>query len=238
MTDLPRAVRALWGLDDPAGRRGPKRSLSVQAIGAAAVEIADADGLAAVSMASVAERLGTTAMALYRYVDSRQELEAVMADVAIGPPPRPNPRRGWRRDIEDWARAEASQLGSHPWTLELRTGAPPVSPNLLGWTDAGMQIMLRSGLAEQAAASALLVVDGFVRSHLLIGLQFADPEASRPGPTSCARSWTPTRCPAWPRCWRRMRSTTSRTTPDDPLGAEFEFGLALVLDGIEALAAR
>src|ERR1700712_2930367 len=98
MTDLPRAVRALWGLDDPAGRRGPKRSLSVQAIGAAAVEIADAHGLAAVSMASVAQRLGTTAMSLYRYVSSRQELEVVMVDLALGPPPGLHRRRSWRHE--------------------------------------------------------------------------------------------------------------------------------------------
>ena len=58
VTDLPRAVRALWGLDDGAGRRGPKRTLSVLAIGEAAVRIADADGLAAVSMASVAKAWG------------------------------------------------------------------------------------------------------------------------------------------------------------------------------------
>ena len=102
LPDLPRAVRALWGLDDPAGRRGPKRSLSVQAIGAAAVEIADADGLAAVSMASVAQRLGTTAMSLYRYVSSRQELEVVMVDLALGAPPALNPRRSWRHELEDW----------------------------------------------------------------------------------------------------------------------------------------
>ena len=237
MTDLPRAIAALWGIEE-SGRRGPKRTLSVAAIGAAAVAIADADGLAAVSMASVAKELGTTAMALYRYVDSRQELEAVMAEVAIGPAPTPNPRRSWRRDLEDWARAEASQLGSHPWTLELRTGIPPVSPQLLGWTDAGMQIMLRSGLAEQPAASALLVVDGFVRSHLLLGLQFADPEASRHWADQLRQVVDADTMPGLAQVLAAEALEDEPDDPEDPLGAEFEFGLALVLDGIAALAAR
>src|SRR3954467_10666095 len=94
VTDLPHAVRALWGLDDAAGRRGPKRSLSVQAIGAAAVEIADADGLAAVSMASVAQRLGTTAMALYRHVSPRAR--GGWARPRGRPPATPRRGRSWR----------------------------------------------------------------------------------------------------------------------------------------------
>ena len=238
VTELPRAVRALWGLDDGAGRRGPKRTLSVLAIGEAAVRIADADGLAAVSMASVAKELGTTAMSLYRYVDSRQELEMVMADVAIGPPPTPNARRSWRRGLEDWARAEATQLGSHQWTLELRTGSPPVSPNLLAWSDAGMQVTLRSGLTEQQAASALLVVDGFVRSQLLLALQFADPEASRHWADQLRQVVD---ADVMPGLAQVLEANALEDEPDDadaPLGAEFEFGLALVLDGIAALAAR
>jgi AcrR family transcriptional regulator len=237
MTDLPRAIAALWGLEE-SGRRGPKRTLSVPAIGAVAVRIADAEGLGAVSMASVAKELGTTAMALYRYVDSRQELEMVMADVAMGAPPAPNPRRPWRRELEDWARAEARQLGGHPWTLELRTGSPPVSPNLLAWTDAGMQVILRSGLGEQPAASALLVVDGFVRSQVLLGLQFADAEASRHWADQLRLVVDPESLPGLARVLAANALDDADEEPGAPLGAEFEFGLGLVLDGIELLAAR
>ena len=241
MTDLPRAVRALWGLDDAAGRRGPKRSLSVQAIGAAAVEIADADGLAAVSMASVAERLGTTAMSLYRYVDSRQELEVVMIDIALGPPPELHPRRSWRREMEDWARAEVLQLAAHPWALEVRPGSPQVTPNLLAWTDTGMQIMLRTGLVEQAAASALLLVDGFARQHVTLGLQFADLEATAGWADQLRELVDPA---AMPGLSRVLAAGALDDAAEAASGAgsfpgdEFEFGLALLLDGIEALAAR
>src|SRR6188472_411583 len=119
MTALPRAIAALWGLDEE-GRRGPKRTLSVAGIGEAAVRIADAEGLAAVSMASVAKELGTTAMALYRYVDSRQELEAVMVDVAIGPPPDFGSSPDWTKRLFNWAWEEARQLAAHSWALEVR----------------------------------------------------------------------------------------------------------------------
>jgi AcrR family transcriptional regulator len=240
MTDLPRAVRALWGLDDPAGRRGPKRSLSVQAIGAAAVEIADADGLAAVSMASVAQRLGTTAMSLYRYVASRQELEVVMVDLALGPAPELHPRRSWRHELEDWARADAQQLAAHPWALDVRPGSPQVTPNLLAWTDAGMQIMLRTGLPEQPAASALLLVDGFARQHVLMALQFADLEASAGWADQLRELVDPAAMPGLSQVLAAGAFDNGEPAGDPGSfpGDEFEFGLALVLDGIEALASR
>jgi AcrR family transcriptional regulator len=234
--DLPRAVRALWGLDQPAGRRGPKRSLSVHAIGTAAVEIADAEGLSAVSMASVAQRLGTTAMSLYRYVESRQELEVVMVDLALGPPPERRPRRSWRHELEDWARADARQLAAHPWTLSVRPGAPQVTPNLLAWTDVGMQIVLRSGLAEQPAASALLLVDGFARQHVLMALQFADLVATAGWADQLRELVDPLAMPGLSQVLAAGAFDSGQ--PGDFPGDEFEFGLALLLDGIEGLAAR
>ncbi len=238
---LPRAVRALWGMDDAAGRRGPKRSLSVQAIGAAAVEIADAEGLAAVSMASVAQRLGTTAMSLYRYVDSRLELEVVMVDLALGSPPGLNPRRSWRHELEAWARADARQLMAHPWVLDVRPGSPQVTPNLIAWTDTGMQVMLRSGLAEQPAASALLLVDGFARQHVLMALQFADLEATAGWADRLRELVDPVAMPGLGRVLASGaldEAAEAASGEGDFPGDEFEFGLALVLDGIEALAAR
>ena len=71
--DLPRVLQLLWGLDAP-GRRGPKPALSLHQIGAAAVRIADAEGLGAVSMSRVAGELGYTTMSLYRYVESKDDL--------------------------------------------------------------------------------------------------------------------------------------------------------------------
>ena len=59
---------------------------SIEEIGAAANAIADRQGLGAVSMKCVAEAVGFTTMSLYRYVDSKEELQAVMLDVAYGPP--------------------------------------------------------------------------------------------------------------------------------------------------------
>ena len=74
---LPPGLDLLWGRREP-GRRGPKPGLSVDGIVAAAVRLADAEGLEAVSMARVAKELGFTTMSLYRYVTSKDELLQLM----------------------------------------------------------------------------------------------------------------------------------------------------------------
>ena len=84
--ELPRAVALAWGVAaNP--QRGPKREMSIERIVDAAIEIADAGGLAAVSMASVASALGYTPMSLYRYVTSKDDLLVLMQETGVGVPP-------------------------------------------------------------------------------------------------------------------------------------------------------
>src|SRR5678815_4834533 len=77
--DRRRSIALLWGVPG-AGRRGPKPSRSVEEVVSAAVALADAEGLAALSMRRVAETLGLSPMALYTYVPSKAELVDLMVD--------------------------------------------------------------------------------------------------------------------------------------------------------------
>ena len=113
-TGLPASVETAWGLRERPSK-GPKPGLSLDRIVAAAVKVAAAEGLAAVSMGRVAGELGASAMSLYRYVASKDELLALMVDAAVGPPP-PASQPG-----EDW-RARPVALG-----LVLLPGAGPAS---------------------------------------------------------------------------------------------------------------
>lgn len=231
--EVPRAIRALWGGAE-APRRGPKPAMSVRSIAAAAVEIADADGLGAVSMAAVAKRLGFTTMSLYRYVDTKDDLHLVMADEALGPPPPAHPRRGWRSQLSDWAHAELLALGRHPWVVELRPGGPPLGPHTLAWMEAGLRAFDRTPMTAQQAASSLLTVDGYVRNAVALSQQFSD--------TAAAASWSARlRTLIDPEEMPSLAAALDEGAFDDgepPTafpGDEFEFGLGLVLDGIERL---
>jgi len=228
--DVPRVVRGLWG-SVAEGRRGPKPALTVQEIAAAGVAIADADGLEAASMGAVARRLGFTTMSLYRYLDSKADLQLAMVDVAVGPPPELNRRRGWRAQLRGWAEAEAARLSEHSWALEVRPGSPPLGPNTLAWMDVGLQILERAGLPPERAASTLLFVDGYVRQQVLLGLQYDDGGA---GWADRLRQVLPP--DSLPALTRALEAGVFDDDPSDFPADEFRFGLDLMLDGVAKIA--
>src|SRR5687767_14909734 len=95
-------MAALWASRERP-RRGPKPAMSVEAIVAAAITVADAEGLEAISMGRVAKELGYTTMSLYRYVSSKSVLLTLMLDTAIGGPPEVVPGENWRLALERWS---------------------------------------------------------------------------------------------------------------------------------------
>src|ERR1700712_4110580 len=117
--DLPRAVALAWGVAaNP--QRGPKRELSIERIVEVAVEIADAQGLAAVSMSSVAAALGFTTMSLYRYVSAKDDLILLMNEQGIGLPPLAITEAGdWRSGLTEWFRSILGVYREHLWLLDI-----------------------------------------------------------------------------------------------------------------------
>ncbi len=105
----------LWGMRErPA--RGPKPAFSIGHIARVAVDIADTDGVQAVSMQRVASELQFTKMAMYRYVSGKAELLAVMIEEAVGEPPDlRSVAGGWRPRLEEWARCMWAAWDRHPW---------------------------------------------------------------------------------------------------------------------------
>ena len=112
----------------------PSRKLDYPSIVRAAVEIANQDGLEALSMRKVASRLEAGAMSLYRYVADKGELLDLILDSAYGEIPLPHQSSGdWRRDIGQVARDTRKVLKEHPWLAPLVTMRPTLGPNYLRW---------------------------------------------------------------------------------------------------------
>jgi len=138
----------LWGSDAaPVVKSGPKQALSVDLIVEAAVAIADAEGLAGVSMRTVGERLGRTSMALYTYVPGKGELLDVMYDrVHAEIPVEPGLGGGWRPAAEAWARELFDFYLRHPWVLQVSFARPVFGPHEQGVLDALARILFETGL--------------------------------------------------------------------------------------------
>jgi AcrR family transcriptional regulator len=229
--DVPRTLGLLWGRGEP-GRRGPKRSLDIEQIGRAAVRVADAEGLAAISMKRVADELGVTAMALYRYVESKDDLFEVMLDLADEEPLAELPA-GWRAAMEKWCRDYRSLLFAHPWMLQVALSGPPATPRQLDWMEAAMVALEGTGLTVAKQMQVLLQLNVYVRGDAALNASLvpADPDqVSDPWARLVLELAPEERYPAI----HRAIATGEFDEDDDPL-EQFEFGLARMLDGIEQL---
>ncbi|MFK4086808.1 TetR/AcrR family transcriptional regulator C-terminal domain-containing protein [Kribbella sp. NPDC020789] len=166
--ELPRVLAQLWGHEGPA-RPGPKPTFQLRDIAAAAIELADAGGLGAVSMSKVASALGFTTMSLYRYVDSKDDLYTVMLEHAFGEAP-PLTGDDWRSRMVVWAEAFRAGLRAHPWVLQVPVTEPPLSPNQLSWMESALQAFHDTPLTADERLSAMILINIYVRGALQLSV--------------------------------------------------------------------
>ncbi len=158
------SVELLWGSQDKPVR--PQRlALTVDRIAAAAIEVADAEGMAAVSMQHVAGRLDVTKMALYRHVTGKAELVAVMIESAVGEPPdlRTVPG-GWRPRLVRWADLMRETWDRHPWLPAATTGERATGPREVGWTESAVAALEDTGLDGGERMDAVFLLSGHIRN--------------------------------------------------------------------------
>ena len=158
--ELPRGIALAWGVA-ASPQRGPKREMSVERIVETAVEIADAEGLGAVSMAAVASRLGFTPMSLYRYVSAKDDLVLLMQEEATGAPSdATRVAGGWRERLEALYREQLQHYLAHPWVLEIPISGVPATPNSAAWMDAGLSALADTPLSYEERLAVMLLVTG------------------------------------------------------------------------------
>ncbi|GAA2866022.1 TetR family transcriptional regulator [Actinoplanes cyaneus] len=206
----------LWQ-ENAGGRRGPKKALTLESIADAAIAVADAEGLAAVSMQRVAADVGFTKMALYRYLPGKAELVAVMLERAMGEPPVLSPE-DWRAALTRWSEALISVFVGHPWAIEASTGSRPVGPNELRWMEAALAV-LPGGLTGAERMDTIAVVAGLVRALVV-----------QPAESGLITAITE-HADRFPAISAALADMAVHGGQDQA----FRFGLARLLDGLETL---
>lgn len=236
---LPPGLDLLWGRRE-AARRGPRPGLSVEAIVAAALDIANAEGLDAVSMAKVAQSVGFTTMSLYRYIDSKDELLQLMWNAVSGDPVELEGDT-WRSRLLSWAMGQRAAIDRNVWIVQMPMATPPLAPNSLAWMERGLEAMDGTGLTD----SQQIAILGLLASHALIDARMAfDARQARSGAdeTSSVDYGAVMRelveADRFPRLHRAVWSgeLDPSAADDDPL-VGYRFDLEVILDGIEALIA-
>ncbi|MFD4442325.1 TetR/AcrR family transcriptional regulator [Nocardia sp. NPDC058519] len=229
---LPKAVQLMWGLHEPGGR-GPKRALTLDQILDAAIEVADAEGYAALSMNRVAKQLGFTAMSLYRYVDSKTMLVNLLVDRVVGQPPAVVGGSTWREGLRQWALAEFEIIGIHEWWVDIPQSGPPMGPNSIAWLDAGLQALRAQPLPEPIKLQLVMNLSMFVvgRRRAARDLRIGEGAAFT---TIMATMVDPVRFPAMSAALAGAAFDNEEINWEQ---ADFEFGLARLLDGYEVFIA-
>jgi AcrR family transcriptional regulator len=237
---IPRTLQVLWG-EGTRRTRGPQQALSLDRIVEAGIAIADADGIAALSMARLAERLGSAPMSLYRHVASKDELLTFMTDAAPGRPPE-LPAGDWRTRLKAWAWALRAVYYAHPWILQVTPGRPPLEPGQLGWLDRGLSTFDGTDLSHGDRFEAVRTVLNYVRGEaqiMAILLKGGPGEGVDPLGAQeeygelMARFVRPDRFPALAAA---VDAGIFQPGPEDD-DASFDFGLTRILDGVETLIA-
>ncbi len=226
MAASDRVAELLWNRP---GRpqRGPKPAMSRDRIVAVGIALADADGLAALTMQRVAADLGFTKMSLYRYVPGRAELVALMLDAAMGVAPDLDPTVGWREGLRTFAMRMHTMGVAHPWVFEAATGGRVFGPNELGWLEAGLTTLADTGLTGGERLDTVALVVGHVRNIVAQGADSATPEQDIAAALGGVFAEHGERYPH-----------AAAAFADAGRDRALEFGLDRILDGLAALVSR
>ncbi|WP_426246307.1 TetR/AcrR family transcriptional regulator [Nocardioides sp. LHG3406-4] len=237
--DISRSLALMWEYDDRAGTRGPKPKLSVVAIVDAAVAVADAEGLDAVSMRRVAADLGVGTMSLYRYVPGKEELLDLMLESVSEMPDDVSLGDAWRPAMETMGRSLWELYTTHRWLPLVDQSRPLLGPNMLRGFEVAVAALAGLGLTAQEQVAIISAIGSFTQSAARTHNSAAVAE-ERTG-VSNEEFWKAQE-PVLVAAMESGRFPHMAALGEDAFDmtgeAFFEFGLQLLLDGFGALVER
>lgn len=239
-----RTLALLWGggVDAPR-RKGPARSVTVEKVIDAALALADEQGLAAVTMRAVADRVGVSAMSVYTYVPGKPELLDLMVDACYARMGRTGwGRRRWRARLTAVAEDNRQLLEAHPWLTEVAAlSRPPLGPGLMAKYEHELSAFDGTGLSDVDTDAALSHLLGFVQSHcraahdaarVTTDTAMSDSAWWEANQAVLARAFEPA---TYPRAVRIGAAAGAAQDSAWDADRAWEFGLARTLDGLGVL---
>jgi AcrR family transcriptional regulator len=207
--------------------------LSRQKVVDAAITLADTAGMDALSMRQLAQRLGVEAMSLYNHVPNKDALIDAMVDEVAGRIALPRPGRPWRAEMARRAHSARALLLQHPWAALPMVSRLNVGPGMLRYADATHGCLLAAGFGHAAADHARHALDSHIHGFTLQELHFP---LDRSDYASAAAAFLPMLPPGR---YPHMHALAAEVIAGRYNGVnDFDFGLQLLLDGLERLLTR
>lgn len=238
--DIGRSLDLLWGTGDRPSR-GPKPGLTLDRIVAAAVAIADAEGMDAVSMRRLSTDLGTGTMSLYRYVPGKAELLDLMVDRVQGEPLDSVAGRepvDWRTAVESMARTHLAVLRRHPWLMKINQARTVLGPSAVRGLEVSLAALQGMGLRDQELISTIIAVQSFVLG--VARMEAEAVEAAKETGLSHEDFWT-SQLPYLERAMASGEFPLTAALDENTFSTDFDhfgFGLRRLIAGFETLVAE
>jgi AcrR family transcriptional regulator len=204
--------------------------LSKERVLSAAMAVADRGGLPGLTIRSLAKELGAKPMSVYYYVASKDELLDSLVDVVFEEIELPNPKGKWREEMRRRAISARARLKQHPWAIGLLESRTSPGPATLRHHDVVLDCLRHANFSLELTAHAYALIDSYVYGFALqeASLPFEGPdtvgEVAEPIMALMATGEYPTMV---------EMATTYYLRPGYDFADEFEFGLDLILDGLE-----
>jgi AcrR family transcriptional regulator len=215
---------------EPAPARAP---LSRQRALSTAIAVADAEGLASLSMRKLAQELGVEAMSLYHHVANKEDILDGMVDLVFAEIALPVEGTEWKPAMRDRARSAREALTRHPWAISIMDSRSSPGPATLRHHDAVLGSCRRAGFSVQMAAHAFSLIDSYIFGFVLQEVNLPFDESSDLEEV-VGSMMLPFSAEDYPHL---VELTTEYILkPGYSYGNEFEYGLGLILDSLEAAA--
>ncbi|GAA1877333.1 TetR/AcrR family transcriptional regulator [Pseudonocardia ailaonensis] len=230
-------IELLWN-PPPPKTRGPKQRLTLDQVVTAAIEVAATLGIDELSMRKVAQHLGVGAMSLYTYVPGKDELFELMIDRAWGDRRLPDRALPWRAQVEFHAQEAWRMYETHPWLIRSNLWRMPLGPNVLDAQEDLYRAVALTGLPLSDVAR----IAGLVESQVFGAARSAVTDTSVASHTGVSQdAYWESRAGFWRTYYSFERFPTmtriweSGGFDEEYSDAAWEFGLGLLLDGVERL---
>jgi AcrR family transcriptional regulator len=213
--------------DESPQRRKP---LSRERVLAAAIAVADKGGLESLTMRRLGQELGVEAMSLYKHVANKDDILDGMVDMVIGDIDLPSPEVEWRTAMRQRAISARQVLANHPWAIGMMESRTSMGPASTRYADAVIGSLRSGGFSVELAAFAFLLLDSHIYGFVVqeSGFSVSAPE----GTTEPVETMLETlHTDQYPHL--AEMATEHLAHPDHYYDQAFEFGLELILDGLE-----
>jgi AcrR family transcriptional regulator len=195
----------------------------------AALELADRGGVASLTMQAIGKRLGVEAMSLYRHVRNKDDILDGLVDLAFEEIELPADRSAWRAAFRARSISERAMLRRHPWVITLLESRMAPGPANLRSHEETLVVLVTAGFSATLATHAYNMVDSYVLGFALqeVNMPFDDADGLAEMGSELLAQVPADQYPTF------VRVAEELLAAGFDYGAEFEFGLDLILDGIE-----